>query len=245
MSKTNFGLSPLRKCQLYQAAADFFFLQNRQYPRRSSLDWVGNRHQLNQTERELLHRGVFGQSLVLARRAKRCLGSQWQEGSLVVDGHNVLITVESAILGRLMVLANDGVLRDLAGQSARFRFSEASRLATQAILRFLSEFRPPGVLFLFDAPMNHSGSLAEHYRQELKAMGLEGDARTVPVPEREFPYAECTVASSDQAVLDASVRWLDLAHWVIVAAGLNKTAVDFSHLVPSDRVARNTFPGLF
>ena len=228
---------PRQRCRLLeQAATDFFFLQNRGYPRASALDWVGNRYALTQRERHLLHRGVFAQGDALRRRSKRCRGTDWRQGLLVVDGHNVQITVESAILGRPLLLANDGALRDVAGQSAQFRFTEASEIALDMIFRVMEEFRPERTLFLFDAPMSHSGLLASRYRQRLRALGLAGDARAVPVPEREFPYSECVVSSSDSAVLEQARQWLDLARWALDSAGALQLMLDFSSLVSTQGV---------
>ncbi len=224
---------PERQWLLSNAATDFFFLQNRLYPRISALEWVGNRYQLSQKERMLLGRGVFGQQTALQRRAKRRKGSDWRGGLLAVDGHNVQITVESAILGRSLLLANDGALRDLAGQSANFRLSEASEIAMDIIFRFLEEFRPQRLLCLFDAPMSHSGALANAYKERMKRIGLKGESRTAPVPEKEMPYDECVVASSDREVIDKSSRWLDLARLAIDSAGPLALDADFSALVSS------------
>jgi hypothetical protein len=212
---------------LHQPACDFFILQNRQYPRSSSLELVGNRYRLSRLQRQLLHRGVFDRTRARLRRTKVCQGAAWQLSLLIVDGYNVQITVESAILKRPMLLANDGALRDLAGQSAGFRLSATSQLALQAIMKFLSVFPPREVLFLFDAPMSRSGWLAEQYRQQLKTCGLTGDARTSAVPEKEFQYNQGVVASSDQSVIDASHSWLDLARRVIDWASWPWEATDF------------------
>ncbi|MGV8074616.1 MAG: DUF434 domain-containing protein [Syntrophobacteraceae bacterium] len=220
-----------RRWLVFQAAGDFFFLQNRLYPRSSALEWVGNRYELTHMERMLLHRGVFGQEQALLRRAKRSRGADWLEGLLAVDGHNVQITVESFILGRPLLLANDGAVRDLAGLSAKFRFSEISEMALDMIFRHLEEFRPKKILFLFDAPMSHSGFLASKYQQRLKTIGLKGEARAVPVPEREIPYRDSCVASSDQEILDKATRWLDLARTVIDAAGPLELHADFSSII--------------
>jgi hypothetical protein len=215
------------------AAMDFFFFLNRGYPRDSALEWVGNRYGLTHFERHLLHRGVFGQERALRRLAKRCLGADWQGRWLVVDGHNVQITVESAILERPLLVANDGALRDLAGQSAKFRLSEASETAMERIFGLLEEKPPARVLFLFDAPMSHSGLLASRYTERLRALGLPGEARTASVPEREFPYGQAVVASSDGAVLDASTHWLDLARLSLERHSSLRIAADFSPLLLS------------
>lgn len=217
--------------QLYLAARDFFFLQNRGYPRRSALEWVGNRYELEHLERQLLHRGVFGQRDALRRLARRGRGIVWREEWLVVDGHNVQITVESALLGRPVLRANDGPIRDLAGQSARFRLTETSELAVDLVFRFLSEFRPARALFLFDAPISQSGHLANSYQKWMNMLGLPGSARAVPVPEREFPYAGCVVASSDQAVLEKASRWVDLADLVLSFGSRLQLREDFSPFI--------------
>jgi hypothetical protein len=167
------------------------------------------------------------------------MGSAWQEELLVVDGHNVQITIESYISGRLLLKANDGAMRDLAGQSAKFRLSETSAVATDMIFRFLLDFPPVEVLFLFDAPMSRSGELAAIYRERIRKANLSGDARAVAVPEREFIGKECIAASSDQAILDSATKWMDLACRVIENFGTPEITVDFS-LVLSSRAAEKS-----
>lgn len=179
----------------------------------------------------MLSRGVFSQEVALRRLAKRCIGADCRGEWLVVDGHNVQITLESAILGRSLLMGNDGALRDLAGQSAKFQVSEASDAAMDLLFRFLEGLRPGKILFLFDAPMSHSGLLAGRYRERLRAKGFPGHARTAPVPEREIPYGEGIVASSDREILDKAERWFDLARFVLGHAGLLNLTADFSPLV--------------
>jgi hypothetical protein len=225
--------------QLHQAALDFFFLQNRGYPRRPALEWVGNRYRLPHLERQLLHRGVFGQENALRRLAKRSRAVTWQREWLVVDGHNVQITVESSLLGRPVLRANDGVIRDLAGQSANYRLTEASSQALELVFRFLKAFRPSRALFLFDAPVSHSGLLAQSYQERMELLGLSGKARAVPVPEREFCYEQAVVASSDQAVMERASRWADLACLVLSYHGSLKLTADFSSLTLTKMACRN------
>ncbi len=236
----NPSLCAERAWKLFHAAADFFLLQDRSYPRAAALEMAGNRYALCAPERQVLQRGVFDAATALSRRAKRAMGSAWQDSLLAVDGHNVQITVESFIEGRLLLRANDGAVRDIAGQSSRFRFSETGAVAVDMIFRFLREFPPERVLFLFDAPMAHSGELAAVYRDRMRKAGLRGDARAVPVPEREIPFPECVAASSDRAVLDAGTRWIDLAGRVMDHFGPPVIEADFSSLV-SRRRARE-FP---
>jgi hypothetical protein len=229
----------MQKWNLFHAGADFFFLQNRSYPRRSSLELVGNRYALTAFERHLLHRGVFARKEALSRLAKRVRGAEWQDELLVVDGHNVQITIESYIESRPLLKANDGAMRDLAGQSARFRLTETSFMALDMIFRFFREFPPKNVVFLFDAPMNRSGELASMYRERIREAKLQGDARAVAVPEREFPREKHVIASSDQIILNESTKWIDLACRVIEYFGSPVITADFSSMISSSSVKKH------
>jgi hypothetical protein len=234
-------LSSKRKWPLYQAAVDFFFLLNKSYPRTAALDLTGNRYNLDAPERMLLSRGLFSPQEAIARLTKREMGSGWQPGLLVVDGHNVQITVESCIEGRPLLKANDGALRDLAGMSYRYRMTETSKLALDMIFKFFQEFPPGEVLFLFDEPMSRSGELAAIYRNRLIREGISGGARTTPVPEREFPFDRCVAASSDRAIMDCCTRWMDLACRVIEYFGTPQITADFSGIIFADSAQKRLF----
>lgn len=216
--------------KIYQAARDFLWFQDRGYPREAALQWVGDRFALVRTDRNLLHRGVFSQRSAAQRLAKRVRGALWRRWPLWVDGHNVHITVESLLLNRPMVLANDGALRDVAALSGSYHMSEVTEVAMKAIFSCLQAFPPVEVHFLFDAPMSRSGELAARYRESLHKHRLVGEARVVPVPEKHFPRSKDVIASSDHAVLESSTHWLDLARWVMDYMGLLFSGYDFRGL---------------
>ena len=241
MDDSSSSLSSQRKWLLYQAAIDFFFLLNKSYPRKAALDLAGNRHDLTAMERMLLSRGLFGQQEALGRLKKREMGSGWQRELLVVDGHNVQITIESHIEGRLLLKANDGALRDLAGLSSRYSMTETSDMVVDMVFRFFEIFRPDKVLFLFDEPMSRSGELAAVYRNRLAKAGIPGGAKAVPVPEREFPYDSCVAASSDRALIDSSTRWMDLACRIIEYFGSPQITADFSGIILTNSSERRLF----
>jgi hypothetical protein len=218
-----------------------FYLLNRSYPGTAALDLVGNRHNLDAAERMFLSRGVFSQREALARLRRRETGPGWQRRLLAVDGHNVQITIESHLEGRPLLKANDGALRDIAGLSSRYRATETSKMALDMLFRFFQEFPPREVLFLFDEPMSRSGELAAAYRNRLVRAGISGVARTAPVPEREFPYRGCIVASSDRAVIDSSSGWIDLACRVIERFGIPQIAADFSGMILAESAGERIF----
>ncbi len=200
---------------LQEAARDFRYLLNRGYPRKASLELVGNRYALSFDERHLLHRGIFSDSDARLRTAKKVSLRSLRDKPLAVDGHNIFITVESALSGRPLISSNDGFIRDISGLSGLFRRTEATDRAFRLIVDFLKKNRPPHTLFLFDAPISRSGLLAQEVRKILKDENVPGDARAVRVPEETLIGFNGIVATSDTAIIDRTPEVFDLAGHII------------------------------
>ncbi len=200
---------------LQKAAQDFRFLLNRGYPRKAALVLVGNRYGLTCGDRHLLHRGVFSDSDSESRLKKKVLTEYVRNKEFVIDGHNVLITIEAGISGRPLVLGDDGFIRDISGLSGSFKKTETTEKAIQSIIRAIKKIGPSQTLFLFDAPISKSGELAETVRNYLKKEDIPGDAMAVKVPERILIGFPGVVATSDTAIIDQSKKVLDLAGHII------------------------------
>ncbi len=200
---------------LQQAAKDFRYLLNRGYPRKATLEIVGNRYGLTFDERHLLHRGVFPDLDSESRRKKIISVKAIQNRDLAIDGHNVLITVEAGLSGRPLILADDGFVRDISGLSGSFKKTAVTERAIQLIVTFLKKWRARHALFLFDAPISKSGILAKELRALLKKQGLPGDALAVKVPERTLIGFQGVIATSDTAIIDRSEKVIDLAGDII------------------------------
>lgn len=201
--------------RLGPAAVDFLYLMDRGYPRSASLELIGNRHNLDRLHRDILHRGVFSRKEAEERRARLVGPEKLVNAKLMVDGHNVLITTESALVGRPLIAANDGVIRDVAGISHRYRLTSLTEIAVEHIFRVFKAYPPGEILFLLDAPIRHSGELAAMLRNTLRTRNCRGDAQAVRVPEKTLIGAVGIVASSDSAVLDAVRQGFDLPATVI------------------------------
>ena len=113
--------------ELREAAHDFRYLLARGYPRQAALGLVGNRYGLDETARQLLHRGVFAPEVAAARRAKLRRLRELPGQPLALDGHNVLITLECALRKLPLVAADDGWVRDVGEVSRAFKVSAGHR----------------------------------------------------------------------------------------------------------------------
>ena len=201
--------------RLQDAAIDFHYLLNEGFPRKTSLELIGNRYGLPFDQRHILHRGIFSDSDAKARKGKRVSLQSLRNRKVAIDGHNVLITVEAALAGRPLVSSNDGFIRDISGLSGNFRKTKLTDEAISLVLDVLKRARPLYSLFLFDAPISKSGLLAYEVREHLKKKGLPGEALAIKVPERVLFEFSGIIATSDTAIIDRSEAVFDLAGSII------------------------------
>ena len=200
---------------LPKAAEDFRYLLNRGYPRKTTLELVGNRYGLTSDERHLLHRGVFSSSDSQARQKKKISIQEVRNKDLAIDGHNVLITIEAGLSRRPLILGDDGFIRDVSGLSGSFKKTESTEKAIRFIIHAIKIIKPRQTLFLFDAPISMSGELAQEVRSQLKGENLLGEAMAVKVPEKILIGFPGIIATSDTAIIDQSKKVLDLAGYII------------------------------
>ncbi len=134
---------------------------------------------------------------------------------LAIDGYNVIITLESALKGKTILLADDGFIRDISGVSGGYREGAATTEALGLIADLLEASGPAQVIFLLDSPISGSGELAARIRALMRERGVCGDASAVKVPERIMEGYKGIIASSDSALIDQAQGVFDLAGHLI------------------------------
>ena len=201
--------------ELLAAAADARYLLERGYPRELVLKVTGDRYRLPAGERNLLRRGVFGPSEAQKRKSRLLGWEALQDRPLGIDGHNLLITLESALGGGELLQADDGCVRDIAALGRNHRPGRLTRQAARLMVSALAGAGTGQVSIYLDAPLPKSGELAAELRGFLREAGLSGQAQAVPVPEHYLKTHQGPVASSDSALLDAVEQPLDLAGLII------------------------------
>ncbi len=145
-------------------------------------------------------------------RARRRLALAALAGRVVgVDGHNLLITLETALRGERLLLADDGWVRDTARLGRHHAPGPVTWRAAALLVSSLAGAGAAGALILLDAPLPRSGELAAGLRDLLARAGLPGEARAVAVPERELVVHPGPVASGDSALIDRVALPVDLA----------------------------------
>ncbi|MEM6795660.1 MAG: DUF434 domain-containing protein, partial [Acidobacteriota bacterium] len=107
---------------LVRATAELSWLLSRGYPASRSTVLVGDRHALRERQRKAVGRcAASRQSVELRRRSEIRGAAPGGGGEIWIDGYNVLLTVEAALGGGVLLLGADGALRDLAAMSSHFK----------------------------------------------------------------------------------------------------------------------------
>jgi len=199
---------------LKKAARDIRYLLDRGYPQRSAVGFVCAHFRLDVKARYLLSRTVLAREVAERRREKFLPCSKIEGSSIVIDGYNIIIGMES-ILERRAYLSDDGVIRDIKGAFRSFKVSSNTENAVRFILDFLKEKKPENVVFLLDSQISKSGILAEMLRVKLGASGLRGDARTSKHVDYDLKQCRDIVASSDGVVIDEAERVVNFLRCVV------------------------------
>lgn len=148
---------------LQEAIADLRYLLNRGYKKTSALTFVCNHYQLKKKDRHFLARAIFSDGKIHSTVQKKLPIKEIKGKDLAVDGFNVLITTESALINEA-ILCDDSVLRDTQGIFGKYKITETTDRALQEIHTILKTYSPETVTFYFDQQVPHSGQLCSRVR---------------------------------------------------------------------------------
>ncbi|MBF0508765.1 MAG: DUF434 domain-containing protein [Deltaproteobacteria bacterium] len=207
---------PRAEAVLLRAAEDFRYLLAHGYPRAASLTLVGNRYNLDAAGRHVLHRGVYDPAEAEARKNKLLPPDRIKDRILAVDGHNVVITLESALTGVTLIWADDGLIRDIAGVRGGHTLTPVTEQAVSLLAEAVHSIQPGEILAYFDAPISHSGVLAAMTQERLARLGIRHTSIAVKAPDDEIAaQKEAIAATSDSHLADRVTLLFDLAAHII------------------------------
>ncbi len=216
---------------LFEAIREYRWLLDRGYPDQPSIKLVGDRRRLTREQRGILYRGVFS-AADSARRAGRqvippasdCVAGPAAE--LLIDGHNVLFTIHNYLMGRPVVLATDGFIRDIGGTRARLPHTDGFTRVARALCDAVARFAWTSVTVLLDEPLpwshEHAAELSRVWAESSAAASpaatVQFIVRTEPSVDAAVARAESgLIATSDTAIVDRSAAGVfDLGGFVVL-----------------------------
>jgi hypothetical protein len=197
------------------AVGDLSLLLTKGYAERSGLKLVGDRFSLTERQRLAVMRSACSDQHLESRSKRRVGIERLAGGDLVIDGYNVLITIEAAMSGGVVLKGRDGCLRDLAGIHGTYRKVTETIPAVHLIGQFLNQVGTSYVKWLLDSPVSNSGRLKTLIGELARENNWNWEIELLTSPDAELAGTDMTIVTSDSAVLDRCKIWVNLARSII------------------------------
>jgi hypothetical protein len=210
------------------AASDFSLLLTKGYAEKSALKLVGDKFSLTERQRLAVMRSACSDQHLTSRN-QRCLTIENLSGqSIVLDGYNVLITVEAAMSGACVFKGRDGCYRDLASIHGTYRKVTETIPALKLVGEFMEEIGVSNAVWLLDSPVSNSGRLKTLIGELAQESNWNWEIELLLSPDAELKKTDMIVATSDSVVLDDCGRWVNLATEIIKKKLASVRVIDLS-----------------
>ncbi len=234
------------------ALADFSLLLTKGYAEKSTLKLVGDKFSLTERQRLAIMRSACSDQHLSSRKQREVKISDLADQPIIIDGYNILITVEAAMSGGVIFRGRDGCYRDLASVHGTYRKVTETIPAVELIGGFLREIGVVKARWLLDSPVSNSGRLKTLIGELAGKNNWHGFDPSTPStvlgisalragkltagweielllsPDYELIRTEEIVASSDSVVLDGCKSWTNLAAEIITQKLPSATIIDLS-----------------
>jgi hypothetical protein len=203
--------------RLRDATDDLCWLLSRGYASASSLKLVGDRYDLEQRQRTAVSRCACSEAAGAHRTARQIPLGSLAGQTVLIDGYNVLTTVEAALAGGFVLAARDGCYRDMASVHGTWRRVEETAPAIELIGQILTGHGVGECRWYLDRPVSNSGRLKRILLDVAARSSWPWNVELVVDPDPILATASLPVATADSAVLDRCAQWVNLAGAVVKA----------------------------
>ena len=197
---------------LRKAQEEILWLMDRGYPIKNTVTFVGNHYMLSNRQRLALTRATSTTASIAARKNKEVFSCDDQ--IISIDGLNLIITLEVALSGSILIKCMDGTIRDLAGLRGTYRLIDKTDNAITLIGRKLKSMNVAESVFYLDAPVSNTGRLKTRIFELLGHYDYGISVELINNPDA-FLKSKAYVVTSDSIILNECASWINLAESII------------------------------
>lgn len=213
--------------KLRYAQEELRFLMDRNYSMTPIIKLVGDRYQFSTRQRLALQRSTCKTKSLQIRKKKSLSFNSISEGPIYIDGFNLIITLEVALSGGLILLGQDGATRDLAGLRGTYRLIDKTDEALKLLGRAFEELKAKGVHFYLDAPVSNSGRLKVKILEYAKKWNFTVEVSLVNNPDTILSNMN-RIVTTDAIILDNCESYFNLAAYCIQTYLTDAFVIDLS-----------------
>ena len=194
----------------------------------ASLKLVGDRHGLRERQRLAISRSACSDQDKQSRK-QHCIPIEDIRGQeVIVDGFNLIITLEAALSSGPLFIGVDKCIRDLSTVHGSYRSVDETDQAVDMVGGALQHLAASSVMWLLDRPVSNSGRLATKIRDIAIQRGWPWRVEVVFNPDRMILSSSDVAITSDSSILDRVERWADLKSYLIATEIPNAWMIDLS-----------------
>lgn len=200
--------------KLQKAQAELEWLLNRGYNNKSVVDMIGNHYQFSLRQRNALTRSTSSKEKCEKREEKCLTLSSCKNNCIYIDGFNLIITLEVALSGGILVVCNDGTMRDLAGLRGTYSIIDKTDSALNLIEKELNDAHISMAKFFLDAGVSNSGRLKKFILEHAEKWNISSEVELMQHVD-SFLSTKERIVTSDSIILDNCGSWLNLGRKTI------------------------------
>ncbi|TAE12967.1 MAG: DUF434 domain-containing protein [Bacteroidetes bacterium] len=212
---------------LQEAVQDLSWLLSRDYPDNPSLQLVGNRFRLTERQMIAVMRCACSEQAREKRAGKEISIADIAGKEVSIDGYNLLITLESALSGGVILLGRDNCYRDLASIHRTYRKVEETLPALMMIGEALQELGIHKAQWYFDSPVSNSGRLKGIVTELAQERGWDWQTELVFNPDKVLIESSQVVITSDSWILDECGQWFNMLDFLLTNKVADVNLKDF------------------
>lgn len=138
----------------------------------------------------------------------------------------MIITIEAALSGGLLLLGRDECIRDLSSVHGSYRAVSETEAAIMMIGEELESLRAAAVEWLLDQPISNSGRLAKLMRDIAAARSWPWTVDLLFNPDERIISSEKIAITSDSVILDGVARWANFKRYLIEKRVADRWVID-------------------
>ena len=220
--------APSAWTSLRRAVADLSWLLTHGYAEKSALKLVGDRFSLTERQRLAVMRCACSDEALARRHRHEIDATSAARNTLLLDGYNVLTTIEAALSRGVLLQARDGCYRDMASMHGSYRKVQETIPAIKMAGELLAKLHIATCTWYLDRPVSNSGRLKTLIQHVTDEHGWNWDVQVVPDPDRILCETNHIVASADSVILDRCDHWFNFARLVVETFVRDAYVVDLS-----------------
>lgn len=201
--------------ELRCAVSELSWLLSRGYQIASSLKLVGDRHRLRERQRLAVSRSSCSKQDREKRRDHCVSVDQLRDAEVIIDGFNLLITVEAALSKGPLFIGVDSCIRDLSSVHGSYRSVQETEQSIAMVGKALQDLGAASALWLLDRPVSNSGRLASKISNVAIEHGWPWQVEVVFNPDSMIMSSPAVAITSDSSILDRVERWADLKSYLL------------------------------